>query len=159
MARKCALFLITCLAMAGLASAQTITASITGNASDPSGSMIPGGTVTATNVETNVRTITTTNSEGIYTFPFLRVGNYTITVESKGFKKSVIGPFRVDTNQIARIDAKLEIGDTTQTVEVVDVGPLLQTETQATGDTLSSSKLTSIPLHGRNFASLTGIAV
>lgn len=154
-ARKLTMFLCAVLALTGLASAQTITASITGTASDPSGAVIAGGTVTATNTETNVRTITTTNAEGIYTFPFLRVGPYTITMEAKGFKKSLIGPFNVEANQIARIDLKLEIGDTSQVVEVTDVGALLQTETQATGDTLSSTKLTSIPLNGRNFATLT----
>ncbi|MCC6294233.1 MAG: TonB-dependent receptor [Bryobacterales bacterium] len=135
--------------------AQTITASITGSANDPTGAIVAGATVTATNTETNVRSTVTTNAEGLYNFPFLRVGNYTISVEAPGFKKSVIGPFKVDANQIARIDVKLELGDTTQTIEVSDVGPLLQTETQATGDTLSSTKLTSIPLNGRNFASLT----
>jgi hypothetical protein len=155
MARKLAFLLCACLAVADLASAQTITASITGTASDPTGAVVPNATVTATNTETNIRSTTTTNAEGIYTFPFLRVGPYTVTVESKGFKKSVIGPFTVEANQIARIDAKLELGDNTQTVEVVDVGQLLQTETQATGDTLSSTKLTSIPLNGRNFATLT----
>ena len=155
MRKKLILLAATLSMFANLAPAQTITASITGNVNDPTGATIPGGTVTATNTETNVRTNTTTNAEGIYTFPFLRVGNYTITIESKGFKKSVVGPFKVDANQIARIDVKLELGDTTQVVEVSDVGPLLQTETQATGDTLSSSKLTSIPLNGRNFAALT----
>ncbi len=135
--------------------AQTITASITGAATDPSGAVISGGTVTATNTDTNVRLNTATNAEGIYTFPFLRVGNYTVSIEASGFKKSVVGPFKVEANQIARIDLKLELGDTTQVVEVADVGPLLQTETQATGDTISSTKLTSIPLNGRNFASLT----
>jgi hypothetical protein len=155
MARRLTLLLCAVLAVAGLAAAQTITASITGNASDPSGAVISGAAVTASNTETNIRTNTTTNAEGIYTFPFLRVGNYTVTVEAKGFKKSVIGPFKVEANQIARIDVKLEIGEITQTVEVTDVGALLQTETQATGDTLSSTKLTNIPLNGRNFASLT----
>src|SRR4051794_4679862 len=92
---------------ASLAPAQTITASITGTASDPSGAAVPNGSVTATNTETNVRTTSATNAEGIYTFPFLRVGNYTIAVEAKGFKKSVIGPFPVEANQVARIDVKL----------------------------------------------------
>ena len=152
---RAAVTLLLVLAFALSLAGQTITASITGNVSDPSGAVIPGGAVIATNAETNVRTTTTVNSEGIYTFPFLRVGNYTITAETKGFKKSVIGPFKVEANQIARIDIKLEIGDITQTVEVTDVGPILQTETQATGDTLSSTKLTSLPLNGRNFAALT----
>ncbi len=151
---KILLAAMLCLS-ASLAPAQTITASITGTVNDPTGATIPDGTVTATNTETNVRTTATTNAAGNYTFSFLRVGNYTITVESKGFKKSVIGPFKMEANQVGRIDVKLELGDTTQTVEVTDVGPLLQTETQATGDTLSSSKLTSIPLNGRNFAALT----
>jgi hypothetical protein len=155
MSKNIILLVVTLALFASLAPAQTITASITGNASDPSGATVPNGAVTATNTETNVRTTTTTNSEGIYTFPFLRVGNYTITMEAKGFKKSVVGPFNVEANQIARIDVKLELGDTSVTVEVTDVGPLLQTETQATGDTLSSTKLTSLPLNGRNFASLT----
>ena len=103
---------------AGLASAQTITGSITGTVSDPSGAIVPGGSVIATNTETNVRSTTSTNSEGIYTFPFLRVGPYTISVEAKGFKKSVVGPFPIETNQVGRVDVKLEIGDTTLTVEV-----------------------------------------
>ena len=154
--RKTISLLVATLALfASLAPAQTITASITGTASDPSGASVPGANVTATNTETNVHSTTTTNSDGIYTFPFLRVGSYTITVEAKGFKKSVVGPFTVETNQIARIDVKLEIGDTTLTVEVTGVGAMLQTETQATGDTLSSTKLTNLPLNGRNFASLT----
>jgi hypothetical protein len=152
--RICLLAATLCL-FAGLAPAQTITASITGTASDPSGASVPNASVTATNTETNVATTITTNAEGIYTFPFLRVGPYTITVEAKGFKKSVLGPFPTEANQIARIDVKMEIGDTSVTVEVTDVGALLQTETQATGDTLTSSKLTSLPLNGRNFASLT----
>ena len=53
------------------------------------------------------------------------------------------------------MDVKLEVGETTQTVEVSDVAPVLQTETTQTGDTLSSAKLTSLPLKGRNFVALT----
>lgn len=53
------------------------------------------------------------------------------------------------------MDVKLEVGDTSQTVEVKDVAPILQTESTATGDSLSASKLTALPLNGRNFASLT----
>ena len=155
MHKKICLLVAVLSLFASLAPAQTITASITGTVSDPSGASVPGGNVIATNTETNVHSTTATNSDGIYTFPFLRVGSYTITVEAKGFKKSVVGPFTVETNQIARIDVKLEIGDTTLTVEVTGVAAMLQTETQATGDTLSSSKLTNLPLNGRNFASLT----
>src|ERR1044071_4829379 len=155
MRKKLSLLVAMLWLFASFAAAQTITASIAGTTSDPSGAAVPNASVTATNTETNVQTTSTTNAEGIYSFPFLRVGSYTITMEAKGFKKSVIGPFPVEANQIARIDVKLELGDTSVTVEVSAVGPLLQTETQATGDTLTSTKLTSLPLNGRNFASLT----
>ncbi|MDZ4796702.1 MAG: carboxypeptidase regulatory-like domain-containing protein [Bryobacteraceae bacterium] len=155
MARRIPVLCCIVLALAGLMSAQTITASITGSATDQTGAVVPNGTVTATNTETNVRNTTNTNAEGLYTFPFLRIGSYTISVETRGFKKSVIGPFTVEANQTARIDVKLELGETTQTVEVTAVGVMLQTETQSTGDTLSSTKLTEIPLNGRNFATLT----
>lgn len=53
------------------------------------------------------------------------------------------------------MDVKLEVGDTTQTVEISDVAPVLQTETTQTGDTLTAAKLTSMPLKGRNFVALT----
>ena len=86
---------------------------------------------------------------------FFRVGNYNIVAENPGFKRSSVGPFSLEANQIARIDFKLEIGEMTQTVEVTGVAPILQTESTATGDAINSAKLTSLPLNGRNFASLT----
>ncbi len=147
----CLLFTVAPLAL----HAQTITASITGTVTDPSGASIPTAKVTATNSGTNVTFATGANNEGIYTFPFLPVGPYSVTVESQGFKKSVVGPFKLEVNQIARVDVKLEIGEATQTVEVKDVAPILQTESTSTGDSISSAKLTSLPLNGRNFVSLT----
>ena len=60
---------------AALLPAQTITASITGSANDPTGAIVVGATVTATNTETNVRSTSITNAEGLYNFPFLRLGN------------------------------------------------------------------------------------
>ena len=143
------------LLFANFASAQTITATITGTVSDPQGAVVPNVKVTGTNAGTNVTFTATTNEAGVYNLLFLPLGSYTVVVEGQGFKKSSIGPFTLEANQVARIDVKLELGDTTQTVEVTDVGVILQTETQATGDTISSTKLTSIPLNGRNFASLT----
>jgi len=137
----CLLFTVAPLAL----NAQTITASITGTVTDPSGASIPSAKVTATNSGTNVSFTTPANNEGIYTFPFLPVGSYSVTVESQGFKKSVVGPFRLEVNQIARVDVKLEIGEATQTVEVKDVAPVLQTESTSTGDSISSAKLTSLP--------------
>jgi hypothetical protein len=139
----------------GAISAQTITSSITGTVTDATGAVVPNAKVTATNTGTNVAFNTVSTSDGIYTFPFLPVGNYTVSIENTGFKKALIGPFKTEVNQIARVDVQLQVGDTGQTVEVKDVAPVLQTESTQTGDTLNSGKLTSLPLNGRNFVSLT----
>ncbi len=140
---------------AGLASAQTVTGTISGSVSDPSGAAVANAKVTAMNVDTNVTFPATTNQTGIYRVLYLPVGNYNVLVETAGFKKFTAGPFKLEVNQIARVDVKLEVGDLTQTVEVKDFAPLLQTESTATGDTITSIKLASVPLNGRNFATLT----
>lgn len=137
------------------ASAQTITGSITGTVSDPSGAVIANAKVAALNTATNVQFATTTSQSGVYNIVFLPVGEYNLAVENTGFKKSVIGPFKLEVNQIARLDVSLQVGESTQTVEVTSVAPILQTESTATGDTITSTKLTSLPLNGRNFATLT----
>jgi len=136
-------------------SSQTITGSITGVVTDPTGAVVANVKVVATNTGTNVTYPTTTNDVGVYNLVFLPVGQYTVSAQAQGFKKVVLGPFALDVSQIAKVDVKLEVGEVTQSVEITGVAPILQTESTATGDSLTSEKLSSIPLNGRNFASLT----
>src|SRR5215210_4843107 len=124
-----ALAVLLLLAAAGSAYSQTITGSVTGTVTDASGASAPNVKVTVTNVGTGVANTTQTNSAGVYNFPFLPVGQYNVAAENTGFKRSVIGPFALEVNQTARLDFTLEVGDVTQSVEVTDVGPILQTET------------------------------
>lgn len=148
--RICTLFALLAL-LALSANGQTITGAITGTVTDPSGAIVPNAAVTATNTATNLTYETRTNEAGVYNLLFLPVGDYTVTVAAQGFKRSTLGPFKLEVNQTARVDVRLEVGDTTQTVEVRDIAPILQTESTQTGDTLTSQKLTSLPLKGRNF--------
>lgn len=153
--RSAAVCLLLVLLFASLSQAQTITASITGTVTDASGAVVPNVKVTATNTGTNLTYTATSNEAGAYNLPFLPVGNYTVNSENQGFKKTVVGPFALEVNQIARVDLQLEVGETTQSIEIKDFAPVLQTESTETGETLSSNKLTSLPLNGRNFVSLT----
>ncbi len=146
-----ALSLALCLCL----NAQTITGTFTGTVTDVTGAVIPNVKVTATNTGTSLSNSATTNRYGVYNLLFLPVGAYELSAESAGFKKAQLGPFTLETNQIARVDIKLEIGDASQSVNVEATGVALQTESTQTGDTLSSAKLTSLPLNGRNFTSLT----
>jgi hypothetical protein len=145
--------LLSLLACAAVA--QTITASITGTVTDASGAVVPNVKVTATNAATNLTHTATTNDAGLYNLVFLPVGQYTVTSETQGFKSTKLGPFTLQVNQTARVDIQLEVGETTQSVEVKDFAPILQTDSTETGEVLSSNKLTSLPLNGRNFVSLT----
>jgi hypothetical protein len=134
---------------------QTITGAITGTVADSSGAVVPNVRVTATNNATNIAQTTHSNEAGVYNFPFLPVGDYLVTAEFQGFKKVALGPFPLEVNQIARVDVKLEVGRGTEILEVTDIAPTLQTESTQTGAVLSATKLTAIPLNGRNFASLS----
>jgi hypothetical protein len=135
--------------------AQTTTGAITGTVTDASGAVVPNAKVKATNTATNIANTTQSNDAGVYNFPFLLIGSYKVTAEAHGFKKVAVGPFALEVNQIARVNMKLEIGQTTETVEVTDIAPVLQTESTQTGAVLSASKLSEIPLNGRNFANLS----
>lgn len=151
-------FALSLIALAPVSTAQTITGAITGEVTDPSGASIPGVKVTATNTATNISNTTQTNQAGVYNFPFLPVGEYTVAAEAQGFKRIVLGPFALEVNQTARVDPKMEVGAVSESVEVRGFSPVLQTESTQTGEVLNAAKLTEIPLNGRNFANLTLLA-
>lgn len=134
------------------ASAQTITGTIRGTITDPSGAVIRGAKVTAANVATGVKTTTVSDTAGEYSMQFLPVGVYKVTVTASGFDTTSISAFSLDIDQTAKIDAQLKVGANTTTVEVAsDVSPLLQTQDSTTGATIDSETLTNIPNNGLNF--------
>src|SRR5688572_6026303 len=139
--KKFAVLAVVCLATAWTAYAQTITGAFTGTLTDPSGAVLPNAKITATNTATNVSFDGVTNTSGVYNLLFLPVGEYNLSAELTGFKKAQLGPFRLEVNQIARIDVKMEVGDTTQSVNVDAAAPVLQTESTQTGNSLGTSQL------------------
>jgi hypothetical protein len=135
-----------------VSAAQTITASVRGTVTDPSGAVVAGVNVTATNTATGVKTSKITNQQGIYDIQFLPIGEYTVTVERPGFESSVIGPFALEIDQIAKIDTKLKVGNASEKVDVSsEVSPILQTQDATLGTTLSGNTMTSLPMNGLNF--------
>lgn len=136
--------------------AQTITGSVNGTVEDASGAAIPGAKVTATNVETNVTSNTTSNKDGIYNIRFLQVGRYILTVNSPGFTEQKFGPFTLEANQDAKIDAQMTVAGTTQKVIVeAAVAPLLNTENAQLETTLDTNAIANVPLIGQQFVQLT----
>jgi hypothetical protein len=138
------------------AHAQTITASVTGVVSDPTGAVIPGATVVATNVETGVKTTARSDGSGDYNLRFLQIGRYTITVQSKGFETYASSPFTLEVNQVAKVDAKLTTGSASQTVTVAgNIQPILDTGNSTISTTFDAHTIQNIPLNGNNFSSVT----
>ncbi len=154
--------LLVCLALVALltammasAFAQTYTATVTGTVTDPQGAAVPGARVVATNQGTKMEHAAQTSDSGVYTIPFLPVGIYVITIEASGFKKLVSNEIKLEVNQTARINLQLQVGGVSETVNVTDVSPVLQTESVTVGGVISGNTTTALPLNGRNFQQLT----
>src|SRR5216684_1392048 len=120
--------------------AQTTTGSIVGTVSDASGGVIAGASVTITNMDTGIAVKTATDNAGNYVITPLQVGRYSVAVEAAGFKKSIRSDITVNVQDRIRVDAALEVGAVTDTVEVQASAPLLQTDTSYLGQVVGSQE-------------------
>jgi len=91
---------------------------ITGTVTDPSGAVISGASVAATNTATGISTTTVAGSSGDYTISLLPAGTYQVTAERDGFKKYVQPGITVDVAQTVSLDIRMQVGARTETVEV-----------------------------------------
>src|ERR1022692_2617048 len=131
---------------------------ITGEVTDPSGSVLVGAMVTTLNPSTGATRQTTTSASGNYAFPALQPGVYNLKVESQGFSTEVRNRIEVQVQQTARIDFQLKLGDTSQTVEVVGGPALLNTENATVGTVIENQRIVDLPLNGRNFIQLISLS-
>ena len=138
------------------AKAQTVTGTIRGTITDPSGAIVSGATVTATNTASSVVATTRTNDTGEYSIRFLQIGQYKIAVAAPGFSTANYGPFTLEIDQTAKVDIPLRIGTATVNVDVSgQMQPILNTESATLGETFTENIINSIPLNGRDFTQLT----
>ena len=145
----------TILSLAVLA-AQETTGSITGVVKDPTGAVIVGAAISASNSATGGEFRTVSDESGSYQFPLLRSGNYRLAVESKGFQRVVQANVTVNTSERARIDFTLSVGQLTDTINVTAETPLLQSEKVTIGQVVEQRTIQSIPLATRNFTQILG---
>ena len=138
-------YLIALLALAAPLSAQEARGTILGRVSDPSGAVIGGAKVEAANVETGVRFTSNTNRSGDYTFPLLLPGAYTVKVEQSGFKTYSRTGVAVRVNDQVTIDITMEVGQSSQTVQVNAETPLLDTSAATIGYVVDSRTIMELP--------------
>ncbi len=131
--------------------AQEFRASISGHVTDSTGATVPEAKVQVTNLATKESSNATTDSSGSYTIPLLQPGRYKLTIQAAGFKQYVRDNISLQISQAAGIDAKLELGDVTQTVEVSGEAALLDTQTANRSGLIDSREVAELPLNsGRN---------
>jgi hypothetical protein len=153
--RHVVLILGMCLPAAFL-SAQTF-GSITGEIRDPSGAVTPNASVVVTNVATSVSRPSTSNAQGLYTFPDLIPATYQVKVTAPGFQTSIV-TVEIQVQQTARVDITLVVGQQQQTVEISASAEALTTETATVGTVIAEKNINELPLNGRNFLQLVALA-
>jgi len=134
-----------------------VTASISGTVTDPTGAVVAGATVVATNVDTGVATSLTTNAQGFYSFQSLPLGNYTISVQQSGFKGYAQTGLVLDVNSALVIDVQLQVGATTEKVEVSSTALHVDTESTQMGEVITGKEMTDVPLVTRSYTDLLSL--
>jgi Carboxypeptidase regulatory-like domain len=151
---------VACVCGAGVrpARAQTAAGEITGLVKDQVGAAIPGATITVTETRTNLQRVVVSTGDGVYTVASLAPGVYRLDVELAGFKPLRREGVRLATGEKARIDFDLSVGDVRELVTVVADAPIVRAETASLGTVVENEQVRQLPLNGRLFIMLAGIA-
>ncbi len=138
--------------------AQTFYGSIVGTVTDASGAVVPGVTVTATDLATNEARTNKTDASGNYRFVNLVPAVYKVDFQGKDFKHFVRDRLDVAVDATARLDVSLQVGAATETVEVSTQAPQLQTDSSSVSQEIEGTTVQEMPLNGRNTMNLIALA-
>src|SRR5436190_6691707 len=138
------------LLAATCALAQTSTSEISGTVRDNSGAVVPNASITLTNEQTGVSYRQQTTAAGLYSFPALPVGIYSVKVEAAGFKTAQLTKNELVVNTPLTINVSLELGQLSEVVSVEAQAELLQTTSATIGNVVTSKEAMELPLNGRN---------
>jgi Carboxypeptidase regulatory-like domain/TonB dependent receptor len=148
---RCLLSLFTfCISV----SAQTTSTTILGTVSDGSGAILAGAKVTAVNTRTGVKREVVTSSTGDFSFPLLDVGVYDLMVDAQGFKQEIRRNIALAINEKVRMDFSLQVGATSERVEVTAEAATLRTDDATLGQTVEQRRVEELPLNNRNLGAL-----
>lgn len=132
---------------------------ITGLVTDPSGAILPGAHVTLTETSTGLTRTSVTDSSGLYTFPALNVGTYSLKVTANGFQAYSKTGIVLDVSRTLRDDVRMKLGSDTETVTVQADALTLQTDSNVVSSLISSDQITHIATENRNFAALAALGL
>jgi len=139
--------------LASLLYGQFESAEVLGNVRDASGGAISGATVRLTSHDTGIESKVTTDESGNFDFFDVKVGRYALSVEKTGFSKFTTD-IRVNVNARQRVDATMQVGGVTESVQVVGAAAVLETDSSERGQVIDTQQIVELPLNGRNFSDL-----
>jgi hypothetical protein len=146
------------LAMPAVVAGQVGGGALIGQVTDQAGAAVPSATVTATAVGTNLSRVVVTSSDGTYSFPRLASGPYRVHVELSGFRPLTREGIQIATGETVRLDLQLQVGGLAEAITVTGDASLLRSETSALGQVVDNRKVVDLPLNGRSFVTLAGLA-
>jgi hypothetical protein len=144
------LTLALCLFLPTLLSAQGTGGRILGRISDPTGAVLSGVKVTATNEATSVAQDTLSNDSGDFGFPNIPVGTYSLSFDLKGFKKAVRRSIALDVNQVITLNMTMQLGGNEEVVDVTAEAPLVDTSSTQLGAVVNNRSVNELPLNARD---------
>ncbi len=156
--KRLVLAILVVLSFAVAADAQTFRGAINGTVTDPSGAVVPNAAVKATESATGIDHNTVTTSEGAFSFQDIPLGFYKVSVTAPGFPVYTVDRVEVTAGTIYTLPVKLSLQQQATTVEVSAAALTLDTTTQTQNMTISSDVVQDMPLNGRDFTQLIGIA-
>jgi hypothetical protein len=149
-------FVLVLLASASFA--QTGSSSVRGIVSDPQGNAVAGANVTLSDAARSFSRTQVTNTDGGYVFTGIPPGDYRVEVEMKGFKKSLTVDVHARVDTPTNVDVQLEVGNVSETVNVISGSEAALNTTDATlGNTFESRRITELPLNARNVVGLLSL--
>src|SRR4051794_17221037 len=156
---KCRYFLLCAvlLAFARLYAQQN--SDITGLVTDPSGNIIPGAEVKLTESTTGLSRTATTDTAGLFNFPNLNVGTYSLDVSAPGFQGYHASGIVLNVSRTLRQDVQMKVGATAETVTVQADALTVQTDSNVVSSLISSEQITHIATENRNFAALAALGM
>lgn len=145
------------LLVAAALGAQQTTATFYAISMDSTGASVPGATITLTHEETGTTITRATDETGTAVFDFLRVGAYSLKIEAKGFKRAESRGIELSAAQNVRQTFTLEVGATTETVNVEGSAPLINTVSSEQLNTFDNARIQDLPVFRRNYTGLLAL--
>ena len=144
------LAVVACLSLSTLVCAQGTGGRILGRVSDPTGAVLSGVKVSATNDATSIVRDAVTNDSGEYVFPTLPVGTYSVSFDANGFKKAVRRGIALDVNQAITLNMTMKVGESKEVVDVTSEAPLVDTTSTQLGAVVNNRSVNELPLNARD---------